>query len=65
MINKNYIALISTGVITVGFFTAGLLEALDLLIVKALLFGALGTLILYVIAMGSTTDDSKQENQQD
>ena len=45
-LNRNSLALIVTGVLGIGFFVAGLLEVLDYFIIKALLFGSFGLLVL-------------------
>ena len=45
--SKNTLALIYTGIITFGFFTAGVLDVLDYFIVKALLFVAV--VVLFII----------------
>jgi hypothetical protein len=48
-LNKNTIALSSVAIITIGFFIAGLYEVLDYIIVKVLLFGGLGILMIIAI----------------
>lgn len=50
-LSKNTIALIYTGIITVGFFVAGLFGVLDYFIVKLLLFVGFALLIIYLIVM--------------
>uniref|UniRef100_UPI004048EBC8 hypothetical protein n=1 Tax=Gelidibacter sp. TaxID=2018083 RepID=UPI004048EBC8 len=50
-LNKNTIALTFTGIITIGFFVAGLFDVLDYFIVKLLLFISFALLIVYLILM--------------
>jgi len=45
-LNRNSLALIIASVLGIGFFIAGLLEVLDYFIIKALLFGSFGLLVL-------------------
>jgi len=62
-LTKDHIMLITTAAITLGFLLAGIFNVLDFLIVKALLFGAYATLLLYVI-INTSTKSSKKENHQ-
>lgn len=47
--NRNTIALIYTGILTLSFLVFGIIDILDYFIIKMLLFLALGLLILYCI----------------
>lgn len=49
--HKNTIALTFTGIITVGFFVAGIFGVLDYFIVKLLLFVGFALLVFYLILM--------------
>jgi hypothetical protein len=48
MKTKNALGLICTGLITIGFFVAGVFEVLDYFIIKALLFSAFLLILSYV-----------------
>lgn len=50
-LHKNTIALTFTGIITVGFFVAGIFGVLDYFIVKLLLFVGFALLVFYLILM--------------
>ncbi|TVZ59338.1 hypothetical protein NA63_1866 [Flavobacteriaceae bacterium MAR_2010_105] len=47
--NRNSIALMYTGILTLSFFVCGIIGVLDYFIIKILLFLALGLLLLYCI----------------
>ena len=47
--NTNKLGLLFTGLITIGFLVAGILDILDYIIVKALLFLAFTLLVVYLI----------------
>ncbi|WP_299116359.1 hypothetical protein [uncultured Winogradskyella sp.] len=58
-LGKNSITLSFVGVITIGFFVAGLFEILDYFIVKALLFTCFGVLLLIAISYALKNDNKK------
>jgi hypothetical protein len=60
-LTKNSIALSFVGLITIGFFVAGLLEILDYFIVKVLLFSSFG--VLLIIAFGSAIKNDTKKNR--
>lgn len=49
MPTKNTLALLFSGLIVAGFFVSGVLDILDYLIVKALLFSAFAALAFYLV----------------
>lgn len=61
LINKNSIALIFVGVITIGFFVAGLFNVLDNFIVKLLLFSNFGALV--IISIGYALKNEIKKNR--
>lgn len=58
--NKDTFALVFTGLIVAGFFTAGILDVLDYFIVKVLLFIAFAALVVYVLIV--VIKDSENKN---
>lgn len=58
-LNRNSIALSFVGIITVGFFIAGLLKVLDYFIIKALLFSGFVALLVVAINYALKNDDKK------
>ena len=63
-LNKNSGALLATGMVTGGIFIAGLLDVLDYLIVKVLLF--VGYAILFIIAIVfALKNDTKKNHPED
>ncbi len=65
MPNKNTLALIATGILTLSFFVAGLLNVLDYFIVKALLFLGLGVWVTYVciVVLKSSENQSSSSKE--
>ncbi|MBR9915062.1 MAG: hypothetical protein GYB32_09600 [Algicola sp.] len=57
---RNTLTLIYSGLIVVGFFIAGVLDILDYLIVKAILFLAFALLAVYLVMI--ILKDSEKEN---
>ena len=53
------IALTCVLIITISFFTAGLFDVLDYLIVKAILFTSFGGLVIIAIYFALKNDDKK------
>lgn len=49
MPNRNTLALVFSGLIVAGFFVSGLLDILDYLIVKAILFTAFAFLAVHLV----------------
>ncbi|WP_353778718.1 hypothetical protein [Winogradskyella sp. 3972H.M.0a.05] len=64
MINRDYLALIGTGLVSIGFLVAGIFNVLDYLIIKAILFGAFATLFLFVLISMLTKPEDKENYQQ-
>lgn len=60
-LNKNSIALIVACIITIGFFLAGLLDILDYVIVKLLLFLSYGA--LFIVAVGYAIKNDTKKNR--
>ncbi|GAB4157157.1 MAG: hypothetical protein Tsb0033_08620 [Winogradskyella sp.] len=58
-INKDTIALSSTGFVGIGFFAAGLSNVLGYFIIKALLFLGFGILLIVAIYFTLTNDQKK------
>ncbi len=63
-LNKNSIALLLVGAITIGFFMAGLLKVLDYFIIKALLFSCFATLVIVAISY-ALKNESKKNRPED
>jgi len=59
-LNKNSIALLFVGVITIGFFIAGLSNILDYIIIKVLLFSGSVTLVIVAIGFALKNDTKKK-----
>jgi len=59
-LNKNYISLVIAFFITAGFFVAGLLEVLDYVIVKVLLFSSFGILVLVALNYAIKNETKKK-----
>ncbi|MEH6535672.1 MAG: hypothetical protein V7719_04720 [Psychroserpens sp.] len=59
MPTRNTLSLVFSGLIVAGFFVSGLLDILDYLIVKALLFSAFGALAVYLILIVLKNADAK------
>ena len=57
--DRNLIALSFVGIITIGFFAAGLLKVLDYFIIKALLFSVFVALLVVAINSALKNDDKK------
>ena len=60
MPNRNTIALVFSGLIVAGFFVSGILDILDYLIVKAILFSAFALLAGHLIL--TVLKDSENKN---
>lgn len=60
---KDIIALICTGIVTIGFFVAGIFKVLDYLIVRAVLFGLFFGLILLVATHGKWSASEMEQEQ--
>jgi len=60
-LNRNSIALSFVGIITIGFFIAGLLKVLDYFIIKALLFS--GFVALFVVAINYALKNDIKKNR--
>lgn len=58
-LSKNSIALSFVGIVTIGFFVAGLLEILDYFIVKALLISSFVILVIIAITYALKNDNKK------
>ncbi|WP_033961660.1 hypothetical protein [Psychroserpens jangbogonensis] len=57
-LSKNTLALIYTGILVLGFFVSGILDVLDYIIVKALLFSGfafLGAVLVWIAVKESDT----------
>ena len=59
--NKNSIALSFVGLVTIGFFIAGMFEVLNYFIIKALLFSGYG--ILLIIAINYALKNEAKKNR--
>ena len=62
--DRNSIALSFVGIITIGFFAAGLLKVLDYFIIKALLFSGFVALVIVAINY-ALKNDIKKNRQED
>ena len=63
MLSRNTLTLIYSGLIFAGFFVSGVLDILDLFIVKVLLFGALGVLgirLLLIVLKDSENETTEK-----
>nr|WP_321233082.1 hypothetical protein [uncultured Psychroserpens sp.] len=60
MPTRNTLTLVFSGLIAAGFFISGLLDILDYLIVKAILFSAFTALAIYLILI--VMKDSEKKN---
>lgn len=64
-LNKNTLSLTSVAIITIGFFVAGMFKVLDYVIVKVILFGGFGLLILmaFVFAFKNSIKKNRPEDK--
>lgn len=63
-VNKNSLALITVAVLSIGFFISGLMQILDYFIVKVLLFGSFGILIVIAFSYAFQNDDKKNRPEE-
>lgn len=63
-LNKNSIALIIVAIIAIGFFVAGMFKVLDYFIIKALLFGLFGGLLV-IAFWHALKNDTKKNRPED
>lgn len=64
-LNKNTMTLMSTGLISIGFFVAGMFEVLDYFIIKVLLFVGFAMLILVAFVYAFKSDMKKNRPEDD
>ncbi|RKE94978.1 hypothetical protein [Ichthyenterobacterium magnum] len=62
-ISKNTLGLIYTGIITVGFLTAGILDVLDYFIVKVLLFTGFAFFGIYMLMIILKNTENKNHSK--
>ncbi|WP_111683954.1 hypothetical protein [Winogradskyella tangerina] len=63
-LNKNSLALITVAVLSIGFFISGLMQILDYFIVKVLLFGSFGILIVIAISYAFQNEAKKNRPEE-
>ena len=61
-LNKNSIALLFVAIIAFGFFVAGMFNVLDYFIIKALLFGLFGGLLVIAFWHALKNDIKKKSS---
>ncbi|WP_422103759.1 hypothetical protein [Winogradskyella sp.] len=63
-VNKNSLALTVVSILGIGFFIAGLLHILDYFIVKVLLFGSFGVLVIIAFWYAFKNDGKKNRPEE-
>lgn len=58
---NNTISLIATGVLTLFFFVCGIIDILDNLVIKLLLFGGYIAIIVNIIIIKSKEEDEEED----